>query len=93
MLDRLHAIRSTLPPAAGRIADFIIANATEVVHMSATEVAERTESSEGGVVGLCLLLGARGFQQVKISLASDLVQPVQFIHEDLTKADNTATVI
>lgn len=93
VLDRLHAIRSTLPPTAGRIADFVIANATEVVHMSVTEVAERTESSEGSVVGLCQLLGARGFQQVKISLARDLVQPVQFIHEDLTKADNTATVI
>ncbi len=26
-------------------------------------------------------------------MARDLVQPVQFIHEDLTKADNTATVI
>ena len=49
------------------------------------EVAERTGSSEGSVVGLCQLLGARGFQEVKIALARDLVQPVQFIHEDLTQ--------
>ena len=93
VLDRIHAIRRDLPPTAGRIADFIIANAHDVVHMSVTEVAERAEASEGSVVGLCQLIGARGFQQIKLSLARDLVQPVQFIHEDLTAGDNTASVI
>lgn len=93
VLDRLQAIRADLPPTAGRIADFILANASDVVHMSVTEVAERTRSSEGSVIGLCQQLGARGFQQVKIALARDLVQPVQFIHEDLTRDDNLAAVV
>jgi DNA-binding MurR/RpiR family transcriptional regulator len=93
VLDRLAAIRRDLPPTAGRIADFILANASDVVHMSVTEVAERTESSEGSVIGLCQQLGARGFQQVKIALARDLVQPVQFIHEDLLPNDDLATVV
>jgi DNA-binding MurR/RpiR family transcriptional regulator len=61
--------------------------------MSVTVVAERAEASEGSVVGFCQLIGARGFQQIKLSLARDLVQPVQFIHEDLTAGDNTASVI
>ena len=91
--DRLMALRRDLPPTAGRIADFIIANASDVVHMSVTEVAERTASSEGSVISLCQLLGARGFQQVKIALARDLVQPVQFIHEDLLPDDDLSTVI
>ncbi|MCH4547459.1 MurR/RpiR family transcriptional regulator [Rhizobium changzhiense] len=91
--DRIRAIRKDLSPTAGRIADFIMLNAAEVVHMSVTEVAERAEASEGSVVGFCQSLGARGFQQVKIALARDLVQPVQFIHEDLTPEDDTAAVI
>tara|TARA_R110002020_G_scaffold19053_1_gene66100 strand:+ start:1956 stop:2828 length:873 start_codon:yes stop_codon:yes gene_type:complete len=93
VLDRIAAIRRELPPTAGRIADFIVANAADVVHMSVTEVAERAGSSEGSVIGLCQQLGARGFQQVKISLARDLVQPVQFIHEDLEPDDSIATVV
>jgi len=93
ILDRIAAIRRELPPTAGRIADFIVANAADVVHMSVTDVAERAASSEGSVIGLCQLLGARGFQQVKIALARDLVQPVQFIHEDLEPDDNLATVV
>ncbi len=93
VLERLRAIRPQLPPTAARIADFILLKAAEVVHMSVTEVAEGAEASEGSVVALCQQLGARGFQQVKIALARDLVQPVQFIHEDLTRDDDTPTVI
>ncbi|MDP1732470.1 MAG: MurR/RpiR family transcriptional regulator [Devosia sp.] len=93
VLDRIAAIRRELPPTAGRIADFIAANASDVVHMSVTEVAERAGSSEGSVIGLCQQLGARGFQQIKIAIARDLVQPVQFIHEDLEPDDGIATVV
>jgi DNA-binding MurR/RpiR family transcriptional regulator len=92
-LDRLRALRANLPPTAARIADFLIAHADEVVHMSVTEVAERAGASEGSVISLCQQLGAKGFQQVKIALARDLVQPVQFIHEDLVRTDDTGTVI
>lgn len=93
VLDRLALLRPSLAPTAGRIADYFLANAAEVVHMSVTEVAERAGASEGSVVTLCQQLGARGFQQVKIALARDLVQPVQFIHEDLARDDDTATVV
>jgi RpiR family transcriptional regulator, carbohydrate utilization regulator len=82
-----------MPPTAGRIADFILGNPAEVVHMSVTEVAERTGASEGSVISLCQQIGARGFQQVKIAIARDLVEPVQFIHEDLKVGDGLATVV
>lgn len=93
VLDRLVAIREDLPPTARRIADFIVNQASDVVHMSVTEVAEQAGASEGSVIGLCQQLGARGFQEVKLSLARDLVQPIQFIHEDLQRGDSTATII
>ena len=93
VLERLRALRQDLPPTARRIADYLIDHASDVVHMSVTEVAERTGASEGSVVGLCQQVGARGFQQVKIALARDLVQPVQFIHEDLTQKDDLTAVV
>jgi RpiR family transcriptional regulator, carbohydrate utilization regulator len=93
VIDRISAVRDNLAPTAKRIADFILQNAAEVVHMSVTELAEKAEASEGSVIGFCQAIGARGFQQIKISLARDLVKPVQFIHEDLTPEDSTATVI
>ncbi len=93
VLERMRATLDSFAPAARRIAEFILANAEEVVHSSVTEVAARAGASEGSVIALCQLLGARGFQDLKIALARDLVQPVQFIHEDLDRRDDVATVI
>jgi RpiR family carbohydrate utilization transcriptional regulator len=93
VLERLRATLEDFTPAARRIAEFILANAEEVVHSSVTEVAARAGASEGSVIALCQQLGARGFQDLKIALARDLVQPVQFIHEDLDRTDDVATVI
>lgn len=93
VIPRLEALKPTLSPVAARLADFIIANAASVVHMSVTEVAEQAGSSEGSVISLCQRMGAKGFQQLKISLARELVQPIQFIHEDLERSDPVPTVV
>lgn len=93
VLARIEAVRPSLGPVGQRISDFIVKNAQEVVHMSVSEVAERTRSSEGSIVALCKTLGATGFQQIKIALAQEIVSPVQFIHEDLEPDDNVDLVI
>jgi RpiR family transcriptional regulator, carbohydrate utilization regulator len=93
IVARLQTVRASLPPTGQRIADFILSHGADVVHMSVTEVAEHTSASEGSVVGLCQKIGASGFQHLKISLAQDLVRPIQFIHEDLDGQDDYATVI
>ncbi|MCT9811010.1 MurR/RpiR family transcriptional regulator [Acidovorax sp. Be4] len=93
VLARIDSLWPSLGPAGQRIAQFIAEHPQEVVHMSVSEVAARTRSSEGSVVGLCKNLGATGFQQVKITLAQELVQPVQFIHEDLMKQDSVETTV
>ncbi len=61
--------------------------------ISLTEFAERVEASEGLIIRLCQQIGCVGLQQLKISLAQELVQPVQFIHEDLDAGDDLATVV
>jgi RpiR family carbohydrate utilization transcriptional regulator len=93
VLARIETMWSSLGPVGQRIADFIVKNPQEVVHMSVSEVAERTGSSEGSIVGLCKNLGATGFQQIKIALAQEIVRPVQFIHEDLEPGDNVDMAI
>ena len=90
---RLQSMVASLPATSRRIAQYVIDNVGEVVHMSVTELAEKTGSSEGSVVGLAKTLGYTGFQQLKIALAQDLVAPVQFIHEDLEPGDHPDTVV
>lgn len=92
-LEKLRALRPGLPATAARIADFIIGNVDAVVTMSVTEVAEQCRASEGSVIALCQSIGARGFQQLKLSLARDVVPTVQLIHEDLERGDGTAAIV
>ena len=90
---RIQSLLPGMGPVAQRIGEFVINHPDEVVHMSVSEVAERTESSEGSVVGFCKMLGAKGFQQLKIQLAQEIVQPVQYIHEDLSPQDSVDAVV
>lgn len=79
--------RDGLPPTARRIAAFIAAQPADVIRMSITELAEQAKASEGSIVGLCRRLGASGFQELKILLAGEVVEPIRFIHEDLVETD------
>jgi DNA-binding MurR/RpiR family transcriptional regulator len=81
-----------LPPTARRIASYIERNAHDVIRMSITELAEQAQASEGSVVGLCQRLGIDGFQELKILLARDLVDPVRMIQEDLRESDSVGDV-
>jgi len=90
---RLIVLRENLPPVARRIADFILKNREDVIHMSITEVAEKADVSEGSIVALCQQLGVKGFQGLKIDLAQGLVEPIKFIHEDLKRNDDIGTVV
>lgn len=93
ILQRLRAARTSLPPKPRRVAEFISDRPDDVVHMSVTQLAEATGVSEGSVVALCQQMGARGFQQLKIVLAQELVNAVQFIHEDLERNDELETIV
>ncbi|WP_293386975.1 MurR/RpiR family transcriptional regulator [Phenylobacterium sp. RIFCSPHIGHO2_01_FULL_69_31] len=91
-LARIRAVLETLAPGARRIADYVLERPHDVLKMSVTELSEETQASEGSVINFCQRLGLSGFQQLKLSLAQEIVRPVQFIHEDLEIGDDAAVV-
>ena len=92
VMTRIRVRHPSLGPSTRSIADFVLANPRQVVGMSVTELAEATGASDGSVINFCRQLDLSGFQQLKLSLAQEVVQPVQFIHEDLQPTDDTPTV-
>jgi DNA-binding MurR/RpiR family transcriptional regulator len=91
-LTRIRVAYPTMAKGAQRIADFILAQPSEVVGMSVTELSDATDVSDGSIINFCRAIGLSGFQQMKLSLAQELVQPVQFIQEDLARDDNVDTI-
>lgn len=88
LLTKLQHLRTHLPPTAARIAAYIVDHAEAVIRMSITELAEQTHAAEGSIIGLCRRAGVAGFQELKILLARDLVEPIRFIQEDLREGDS-----
>jgi DNA-binding MurR/RpiR family transcriptional regulator len=91
-LGRIRVAQPNMAKSAQRIAQFILERPADIVGMSVTELSEATEVSEGSIINFCRSIGLSGFQQMKLSLAQEIVQPVQFIHEDLDRADDMDTV-
>ncbi len=92
ILFRIRELQNELPPKARQIAELVIARPEPFIHMSITEVAEACGVSEGTIVSFCRRVGVRGFQELKIMLARDLIEPVRLIQEDLHRGDDPATV-
>jgi DNA-binding MurR/RpiR family transcriptional regulator len=92
VIARIRSSHKTMGPTSKNIADFILGQPDRVMAMSVTELSEMTGASQGSVINFCQNLGMSGFQQLKLSLAQAVVQPVQYIHEDLDRSDDTETV-
>ena len=91
-LSRIRIAQPNMAKGARRIAAYVLEHAAQVVSMSVTELSEAAGVSEGSVINFCRGIGLSGFQQMKLSLAQEIVQPVQFIHEDLDRGDDMDAV-
>lgn len=92
-LTRIQAVYKDLSPKVRLVADHILAQPQDVVHLSITELAEVTQCAEATIFRLCRIIGMKGYQELKISLASEMVeQPVQNIHEEVLPEDDMVQV-
>lgn len=82
----------TLRPAERRVADEILGNPGEVVHLSITELAKQAKVSDATVVKFCKRLGYKGFQEFKILLAQDVVVKPDPIYGEVEPGNDIHTI-
>lgn len=73
------------------IADYIVENHQEVVHMTITEVAAQLTVADATIFRFCKRIGFNGFQDLKIALAKEK-NPIQSIHEEISEQDDEFTI-
>ncbi|MFC4768046.1 MurR/RpiR family transcriptional regulator [Effusibacillus consociatus] len=92
-LARIRAAYSGLSPKFQAVAAHILENPRDVVHLSINQLAEVTGCAEATIFRLCKQLGFRGYQDLKIALAQEVVeQPLQNIHEEISQDDDMMTI-
>ena len=91
-LARLRGMMPSLTSAESRVAAYILENPDQIIYLSITELAELAQCAEATIFRLCKRLGYGGYQAFKIALASDLVKPLENIHQEISPDDGLATI-
>ncbi|MDA5560832.1 MurR/RpiR family transcriptional regulator [Exiguobacterium sp. MMG028] len=89
---RIRGAYSTLSKKEQRIADYILKQPEQIIHHTINQVADDLDVAESTVFRFCQRVGFKGYQALKIALASDVVAPLQDIHEDITEKDTVLEI-
>ncbi|MGJ9384223.1 MurR/RpiR family transcriptional regulator [Salipaludibacillus sp. CF4.18] len=91
--SRMDATFNNLRDSEKKIVQFIKDNKDEIIYQSITEVAERSNTSESSVVRLCKRLGYKGFQDLKIHLAKEVMTPEKEIGNEVVEKEDDIAII
>ena len=89
---RIRGAYSTLSKKEQRIADYILKQPEKIIHHTINQVADDLDVAESTVFRFCQRVGFKGYQALKIALASDVVAPLQDIHEDIIEMDTALEI-
>ena len=90
---KLQTLRESLSKSEKKVADYIIKSPDQVIYLSVAELAQNSGVSDPTVVRTCQKIGLSGYQELKVTLAQDIVSPLQSIHEEILEDDSIKTVI
>ena len=87
-LIRIKSAMESLKRSERLIAEFALENAEQVMQMSISEASLSIGVGESTIIRFCRVLGYKGYQEFKLRLAQDLVEPVNYIHENVSFNDS-----
>jgi RpiR family carbohydrate utilization transcriptional regulator len=73
LIRRIADNRSKLRKSEARVADYVLAQASDVINMRIADLAANADVSEPTVIRFCRAIGFDGFQSFKLQLAQQLV--------------------
>lgn len=87
-LSKIRSYHVKFSEKEKKIADYILKNPENIIHNTINEVAEDLGVADATVFRFCKRLGFKGYQAMKIALASEIMTPMQQIHEEITEQDD-----
>lgn len=84
---KIRSVYNSLTKAEKKVADYVLANSREVIYLSITELSEKCNTGETTIVRFCRRIGLSGFQEFKLNLAKDVIEPETSIHENISFED------
>ena len=91
-LGKIRSYYARLSDKEKKIATYILDNPEKIIHNTINEVAEELNVADATVFRFCKRMGFKGYQAFKIALASEIMSPIQQIHEEINELDNEKSV-
>lgn len=93
LLQRILQEREEMRPAERRVADFVGASPSDVIHMSMARLSEICSVSDPTIMRFCRRFGFDGYQDFKLSLAQSLVPSAPFAYEQIVPEDSIGNIV
>lgn len=90
--ELIRARLTDFSPAERRVADAILRNPFGVIHLSVSELATIADTSPATVIRFCVTIGLRGFQELKLTLASESVPSERRVLGEIVPGDGVAEI-
>lgn len=90
---RIRSIYGTFSTKEKRLADYILNYPEKMIHGTISQIAAETELAESTVFRFCKRIGYKGFQAMKIALASEQTEEFPDIHENISAEDDEKAVL
>lgn len=89
-LLQIKVLYESMGKSEKRIADWLFEHSGEIIPLSITELAEKSNSSEATIVRFAKRLGFSGYQELKISFAQESGK--RLINDDISRDDSCADI-
>lgn len=91
-ITRISSSYSSFSSKEQMIADYILENPKKIIYSTISQIAEDLHIAEATVFRFCKRIGYKGYQAMKIALASEIVTPIEDIHETISEDDSESIV-
>ncbi|MET3196044.1 MurR/RpiR family transcriptional regulator [Bacillus sp. OAE603] len=92
-LSIIQTMMNKLPQSEQKLAEYILQNPHEVVNSTVSELSTSAKTSGAAVVRLCKSLGIKGFQDLKMRIAGDLMKTVEQGYRDIEPSESLYRVV
>lgn len=90
---KIRSLYSSFSKTEKKIADYVFANDDKIIYMSVTEFAENCKVGETSIVRFCRKINLKGYQEFKLVLARESVNPQENLHEKIYENDSIEEII
>ncbi|MDF2681881.1 MAG: transcriptional regulator, partial [Brevibacillus sp.] len=76
-LLQIQSLQPSFTKSEQKVAQIVLTQTESVIYSSVIDLAEKAEVGETTVLRFCRKIGFRGYQEFKLALAQELVNPVK----------------